>query len=217
MPSYYPVFLDIKGRQCVIIGGGQVAERKIHYLLECGAQVTIISPKVTTSIQQWSNEDRVAWKARDYTRGDLKAVHLAIAATDDSEANKAIAQEAAEEKVLLNVVDNTPLCTFIAPSIVKRGDVVIAISTGGTSPALARKLREELESSELLDYADLAEILSKARREVKGRKLQVHPDRWQECIDGEMMSMVKDGRQQEALERLLTGLSESSSQKEVQP
>ncbi len=216
MPSYYPVFLDLKGRLCVIIGGGQVAERKINPLLECGAQVTIISPQVTSSIQQWSNEGRLVWKARHYTQGDLEGVYLAIAATDEFQVNEAITREAAVEKVLLNVVDNTPLCNFIAPSIVKRGDVVVAISTGGASPALARKLREELESSELLDYADLAGVLSQARKEVKGRKLQIHPDRWQECIDGEMMVMVKDGRTQEALERLLDDLSKDSPKEENQ-
>ena len=216
MPSYYPVFLDLKGRKCVIIGGGQVAERKVPHLLECDAKVAFVSPQITPSIQRWVNEGKVSWEARDYAEGDLTGAFLAIAATDEPQINRAIAREAAEKNVLLNVVDVTPLCTFIAPATVKRGDVVVAISTGGASPALARKLRETLESSDLLDYADLAELLSHARREVKERKIQVHPDRWQEYINGELMAMVKEGREQEALDYLLKGLSENSLQREAQ-
>ena len=215
MPSYYPVFLDLKGRKCVIIGGGQVAERKVPPLLECDAKVAFVSPQITPSIQRWVDEGKVSWERRDYAEGDLKGAFLAIAATDEPQINRAIAREAAEKNILLNVVDVTPLCTFIAPATVKRGDVVVAISTGGASPALARKLRETLENSDLLDYADLAEILSRARREVKERKIQVHPDRWQEYINGELMAMVKEGREQEALDYLLKGLSKNSLQKEA--
>ena len=94
----------------------------------------------------------------------------------------------AREKVILNVVDNTPLCVFIAPAVVRRGEVTVALSTGGTSPALARKIKESIEVSEELEYAHLAGILASARKELKRRGVEVHPDRWQECINGELVA-----------------------------
>ena len=144
--AYYPVFLNLKGRLCVVIGGGEVAERKVKGLLECEARVRIISPEVTPWLRDVAGQGEVDWLPREYREGDLKGAFLAIASTDRQPVNEAVAAEAAREKVVLNVVDNTPLCTFIAPSVVTRGDVTVAISTGGASPALARKLRESLES-----------------------------------------------------------------------
>ena len=206
MPAYYPVFLDLKGRSCVIIGGGEVAERKIRSLQECRARVTVISPEVTPAIEEMAGRDELEWIPREYSRGDLQGVFLAIAATDRQKVNEAIAGEAETEKVILNVVDNTPLCTFIAPSVLKRGEVTMAISTGGASPALARKLRESLEHSEALGYASLAEILSSARKEVKRRGVEVHSDRWQECITTDLVALVEAGRSQDALDKLMSML-----------
>ena len=206
MAPYYPVYLDLKGRPCVIIGGGEVAERKISNLLDCQAKLTIISPEVTRPIQEMASRAELEWLPREYRKGDLKGVFVAIAATDRQRVNQAIAKEAAIERVVLNVVDNTPLCTFIAPSIVKRGEVTVAVSTGGTSPALARKLRESLERSEALQYAPLAGILSLARKELKRRAVAVHPDRWQECISGELLALVNAGQEEQALEELLENL-----------
>ena len=206
MASYYPVFLDLKGRPCVIIGGGEVAERKISNLLDCQAKLTIISPEVTGPIHEMASRGELKWLPREYRDGDLKGVFLAIAATDLQRVNQAIAKEAANERVVLNVVDNTPLCTFIAPSIVKRGDVTVAVSTGGTSPALARKLRVSLERSEALQYAPLAGILSLARKELKRRAAEVHPDRWQECINGELLALVNAGQEEQAFEQLMHNL-----------
>ena len=207
MTSYYPVFLEIKGRSCVVIGGGPVAEGKVRHLIECEGQVTLISPEATSNLQQWASQKKIAWRKRGYQPGDLKDAFLAIAATDQTEVNRTIAREAEAERTLLNVVDYPPLCVFIAPSVVKRGQVTLAISTGGASPALARKLRETLETSELLQYADLAPLLSKARKEVKNRELQVPPERWQSCINTDLVQLVQDGRETEALETLLKGLS----------
>ena len=107
---------------------------------------------------------------------------------------------------MLNVVDDPPLCTFIAPSVVRRGVVTLAVSTGGASPALARKLRESLEDNEVLDYADLAGVLSSARKELKRRRVEVHPDRWQESIDRELVTLVRADGFERALEVLLERL-----------
>ena len=207
MASYYPVFLDLTGRSCVIIGGGEVAERKIGTLLECDCRITLISREVTSAIQEWADRGDIIWQSRDYQAGDLKGAFLVIAATDQPHTNQAITREAETERALLNVVDNAPLCTFIAPAIVKRGEVTIAISTGGASPALSRKLREYLERSEIMGYAELAPLLSNARREVKVRGLTVHPNRWQQCINATLVTMVREGREAEALQVLLSGLA----------
>lgn len=210
MASYYPVYLDIKGRSCVIIGGGEVAERKVHGLLDCGAKVSLISPEVTSGIREMAQGGSLQLETREYRKGDLKGAFLAIAATDRREVNEAIAKEAALEKVVLNVVDNAPLCTFIAPSVVSRGDVTVAVSTGGASPALARKLRESLEASETMEYAHLTGILSSARKELKRQGLEVHPDRWQESIRYELVDLVKSGKSEQALEQLMSSLINGS-------
>ena len=213
MSAYYPVFLDLNGRSCVIIGGGEVAERKIKGLRECHARVTVISPEVTPGIEEMAGRDELEWIPREYVEGDLRGAFLAIAATDRQEVNKAIAGEAETESVILNVVDNAPLCTFIAPSVLKRGEVTIAISTGGASPALARKLRESLEHSEVLGYASLAGVLSSARKEIKRRGIDVHPDRWQECISTDLVALVEAGRPQDALDMLLAMLVGDSQER----
>ena len=210
MAPYYPVFLDLKGRPCVVIGGGDVAERKIQNLLECHARITVISPVATPSIGEWAGRGELQWQAREYVAGDLKGAMLAIAATDQEWVNEAVADEAAKEGVILNVVDKPGLCTFIAPAVVRRGEVTVAVSTGGSSPALARKMRESLERSEALEYAHLAGVLSSARKELKLRRAEVHPDRWQECINGDLVALVKDGKSQQALDQLISKLTETN-------
>ena len=206
MPGYYPVFIDVRGRRCVVIGGGAIGEEKIHRLMECGANVAVISPTVTGGVQDIADAGRLEWSQREYRPGDLEGAFIAIAATDDSNTNTRIAEEANERNVLLNVVDVTHLCTFIAPSVARRGEVTIATSTGGASPALARKFREELSSSRLLEYADLAPLLSEARTELKRRNRNVLPDRWQTCIDEQLLDLVQAGKSAEARDILMSNL-----------
>ena len=145
MKPYYPVFLDLNARSCVVIGGGPIAEGKIQMLLECGANITMISPTVTAQIKDLAKTGAIQLEEREYREGDLSQAYLVIAATDDNNVNQTIAREAEQHNLLLNVADVTHLCNFIAPAVVRRGDVTVAISTSGTSPALARKLREEIE------------------------------------------------------------------------
>ena len=147
MAPYYPVYLDVKERCCVIVGGGQIAEGKIAALLECGAQIRMISPEVTDEVQDMADTGALRLEKREYRDGDLEGAFIAIAATDDTSLSRRIAKEAGERNVPLNVADVTHLCTFIAPAVVRRGEVTAAISTGGLSPALARKLRVELQAS----------------------------------------------------------------------
>ena len=136
----------------------------------------------------------------------MERAFIAIAATDDDAMNREIAREAEERNVLLNVVDVTHLCTFIAPSVARRGEVTVATSTGGASPALARTFREKIERSRILEYADLAPLLSDARAHLKRERLKVSPDHWQDCITEELLDMAQSGPTQEAYDKLVCGL-----------
>jgi siroheme synthase-like protein len=152
-----------------------------------------------------------------YQSGDLSGAFICIAATDDNAVNREIAKEAEERNVLLNVVDVTPLCTFIAPAVSRRGEVTLAASTGGASPALARKFREVLNGSPIesrhpvMDYADLAPILADARAEIRGKGITLLTDHWQTCITDRLLDMVQDGKYDEARVILLQDLMEGTS------
>lgn len=223
MGRYYPVYLDIQGRRCVVIGAGGVAERKVRQLLDSGAAVTLISPSATKALRQWTGEAQLVWLQRPYQPGDLSDAFLAIAATDDSAVNRQVREEATAERVLLNIVDVPSLCTFIAPAIVERGPVSVAISTSGTSPALARRLRELMEGSRPIDcaepgettcrclaWADAAGVLSEVRGELKAEARTASPKAWQEAMDAEVLELVERGRPQEAKERLLSALLQTA-------
>ena len=206
MPRYYPVFIDVKGRRCVVIGGGNIGQEKVEKLLDCAADVVVISPQVNAPVRQKAEAQEVTWVERPYRSGDLEAAFIAIAATDDNDVNKQIAAEARERNVLLNVVDVTHLCTFIAPSVATRGEVTIATSTGGASPALARTFREKLSVSRILEYADLAPLLSDARLDLRRRGVKVAPDHWQTQITEELLDLVQAGDTGEARRVLMDGL-----------
>ena len=206
MPDYYPVFLNLAGKRCVIIGGGTIAQGKIGGLLQAGCQITVISPDATPGIRQAAQRGDITWLERTYQPGDMEGAFIGVAATNVWHVNREIFEEAERLGVLLNVVDDPDLCSFIAPSVVKREPVTLAISTGGASPALARKLRETLARAEALEWADLAEVLAQARRIIKEQRVVVDPERWQCCITRNLLDMVRDGRGQEALDLLLSQL-----------
>ena len=206
MPAYYPVYIDVKGRTCTVIGGGKIGEEKVRKLLECGAAVKVVSPEVTDGVGRLADEGGVIWVRREYEPGDLEDAFIAIAATDHNPTNVRIAQEARKRNVLLNVVDVTHLCMFIAPSIATRGEVTVAVSTGGASPALARKFREELTRSKILEYADLAPLLSYARSELMHNGVKIEADHWQTCITDDLLDMVQSGREDEAKTTLMSSL-----------
>ena len=207
MASYYPAFIDLRGRRSPVIGGGAIGEEKVRKLLECGAGVVVISSDVTEGVRELVNAGEVTWVQRAYETGDLEGAMLAIVAdTSDNRVNKQVATEAEERNVLLNVVDVTHLCTFIAPSVARRGVVTVATSTSGASPALARTFRERLSESRLLEYADLAPLLSEARTELKRMGTKVDPDHWQTCITEELLDMVQAGQSEKAKRSLMSKL-----------
>jgi precorrin-2 dehydrogenase/sirohydrochlorin ferrochelatase len=162
--KYYPVFFDVNGRRCVVIGGGDVAQRKVDTLLKAGAWVEVISPCITEKMAQWEREGRIRYLSREYKNGDLKGAFLVIAATDSKETNSQVALECRCSNIPVNVVDDPDRCTFILPSIVERGDLIIAISTSGASPALSKRIREELEKVYGEEYSQFLLILRKIRR-----------------------------------------------------
>ena len=218
MTQYYPAYLNITGRRTVVIGGGEVAERKTVQLVASGANVTLVSPDATPELERLASEGRVRWIRRAYAPGDLAGAWLAIAATDDPGLHRSIHAEAEREKTLLNVVDVTELCGFIAPSVVQRGPVTMAISTGGASPALARKLRELIGGEQnpvhydhdafcrCIAWADAADALAGVRAELKAQGKSAPPDVWQEAMDEELLDLVRAGKSGEARQRLRSSL-----------
>ncbi len=162
--GYVPVFLEVSGRSCIIIGGGNVAESKVRALLEAGAIVTVVDAQASAGIKLQTGGGEVRYLARGYEYGDLRGNSLAYVATGDPEVARRAAREARELGIPLNVVDRPEFSTFISPATFKRGDLQIAISTGGSSPAVARMLRERLEQQIGPEYALLLETMSRARQ-----------------------------------------------------
>jgi precorrin-2 dehydrogenase/sirohydrochlorin ferrochelatase len=167
-PRYYPAFVDIEGRRCVVIGGGKVAERKVRDLLRAGASVYVISPELSAGLKKIAGQGRIKHIQRGFRATDLKDAFLAIAATDDEKTNSKVAAHGA--RMLVNVVDKPDLCSFIVPSALKRGPLTIAVSTSGASPAMARSIRQELEGmfgKEVGQYLEkLCRIRERATREI---------------------------------------------------
>lgn len=189
--SYYPIFLDLRGRGCLVIGGGTVAERKVEKLLEVGAEVTLISPALTIRLQALAETQKICHKARAYHHGDLAPFQLAFAAADDSAVNAAVKREGEERGVWVNVADDPAHCDFILPSVLRRGDLVVAVGTGGSSPALSRAIREELERYFTEDYAILSEIVAEVRRELRERGISAPPEIWGRALNGSLRNLVR--------------------------
>jgi siroheme synthase-like protein len=207
----FPIFLDLDGKPCTVIGGGEVAARKARSLLAAGARVRVISPAVSAAMEELRAAGAVEHVARGYRSGDLAGCALAFAATDDAEANAAAYQEATELGILINVVDNPAQCSFIVPSQVGRGPITVAISTGGASPALARRLREEVEQAVPPAYGELAELLGRLREEVKAAVAspRERARRWEAVLESEVLSLLEQERaaEAEARAREILGLS----------
>lgn len=217
MPAYYPIFVDIRGRNCLVFGGDHEGERKVEYLRDCGGQVTLFAEQASAHLEELANQGRIRWIKRRYQPGDLEDAWIVIVAdTSDPEANEAIAREARERNVLLNVMDVTPLCTFIAPAVINREDVTVAVSTAGTSPALARRLRERLSDHEYcqcLRWADMGPILADIRADIRARNLPVTPDEWQECMTEDILDLFESGEREQARRKLFKALEEKAASK----
>jgi precorrin-2 dehydrogenase/sirohydrochlorin ferrochelatase len=161
--KYYPVFLDILGEKCVIVGGGEVAARKAERLLDCGAKVFVISPKLSPELAALKEKKIISHIAAQYSGHLIDGAALIIGATDDEKTNAQISLDARSKGIPVNIVDDPQRCDFILPSLMQRGDLAIAIGTGGKSPALARHLREELEAKYGKEYEIFLNILGNLR------------------------------------------------------
>src|ERR1700761_4870186 len=164
--SLFPMFLKLAARRCVVVGAGAIAESKIESLLEAEAQVTIVAPEALPRVRAWAEGGDVTWLRREYREGDLAGAFLAVAATATPEVNRAVFAEARERGVMGNAVDDPPFCDFYFPSVVRRGELQIAISTAGESPALAQRLRKEINAALPLDTGEWLMELGRLRREV---------------------------------------------------
>lgn len=163
MTDYFPAFLDLRGRRCLVVGGGPIGERKVGALLRCGAAVTVVSPRLTPDLVALARAGAIVHRPRRFRRADVRGAALAIAATGVPGVDVAVAAEARRRRALVNVVDRPAECDLILPSVLRRGPLQIAVSTGGRSPALAREIRRRLERVIGPEYAELVERVGEAR------------------------------------------------------
>ncbi|MDI3280875.1 MAG: bifunctional precorrin-2 dehydrogenase/sirohydrochlorin ferrochelatase [Bacillota bacterium] len=160
---YFPALLDLRGKRCLVVGGGRVAARKVASLLLCRAAVTVLSPDVVAELAEEVQRGRVEHWARPYRAGDAAGFHLVIGATDDPAVNAAVAEDARRQGILVNIVDCAAESNFLVPATLRRGALVIAVSTGGASPALARRIREQLEGTFGPEYSSFLYLLGALR------------------------------------------------------
>ena len=207
---YYPVLLDLADRECIVVGGGTIAEGKIGPLVAAGARVTVIAPVLAPLLAVQHRAGRFAQVARDYRRGDLAGAFLVIAATDDAEVNHAVHAEAVAAGALVNVVDDPPYCGFILPSVMRRGDLTVAVSSAGHAPALAVRVRERLERELGDEYGRFLELAAEIRAPLASAipDFERRKGIWYRLVDSEVLALLRAGDEARARERIagITGL-----------
>ena len=199
----YPVSLVLEGRPVLLVGGGRVAARKVDGLLACGAQVHVVAPRVADELKQ---RHGVTVEERPYRDGDVAGYRLVVSATDDAAVNRAVYDEAEAAGVWVNSADDPANCTFTLPSVLRRGPMTVAVSTGGHSPGLAAWLRRRLEEEIGPEYETLLDLLAQARTEVQAEGRSTEGVDWQSALDSEILEMIRAGRVNEARERLRSWL-----------
>jgi siroheme synthase-like protein len=196
---FYIACLRLDGRRCLVVGGGDVGLEKVEGLLACGAAVTLVAPDAHAALAELAAEGSIVWERRRYEPADLEGSFLVIAATDDSEVNIGVHEDAEARAMLVNVVDVPPLCNFILPAIVRNGPLAIAISTAGASPALAKRMKREIAEQFGEDYARLAVILNDARGWAKATlpSFQERRDFFESIVSGEPdpIALLRDGNE----------------------
>lgn len=203
----YPVNLLVDGRPCLVVGGGTVAARKVAGLRVCGARVHVVAPAVSDHVR---SQPGVTWDERPYRAEDLSGRMLVIAATDDPAVNAAVYQDAEAAGIWVNGADDPAHCSFTLPSVVRRGDLQIAVSTAGRSPALAVWLRERFEAEIGPEYAVLLDLLAEERESIRAAGGSTEQIDWRSALDSDMLGLIQSGDVMHARERLHTCLSSSS-------
>jgi siroheme synthase-like protein len=196
MSALYPVYLKLAGQECLVVGGGTVARRKIGGLLRCEARVTVVSPGLLPEIKRAATRGDICYNERGFEDSDLQGKSLVIAATDDSELNARIAQICCQQGIPVNVVDNPGLSTFFVPAVIRRGPLSISISSGGGSPMLARRIREDLEQQFGPAFEEIAALLGEMRRRIQERLPDGDECRqsWEAIVTPELLALLKAGK-----------------------
>lgn len=197
--SFYPVFVELEGKKVVVVGGGKVAFRKVTALMECGANIHLAGRALTPELRKMVEKKEIRFLGNEFEEGFLKDAFMVIAATDDAALNHRVSTCARKERVLVNAVDQPPDCDFIVPSIIRRGDLLIAISTSGKSPAMARKIREGLETQFGREYEAFLAMMGRLRKEVLSLGLsQAENSRiFQEIVDSDLLKNFSQGISEE--------------------
>ena len=208
--KYFPVFLDASRINALVVGGGDVAARKIELLLKTTTRITVMSSQTSDSVARLIAENQLTHLAHDYQEGHLADITLAIAATDDTVVNERVYHEAVQYNILANVVDQPELCTYITPAIIDRAPMIIAMSSSGSAPILVRMLREQIEKILPQEYGRLADFSLKFRDHVKARVKGLRNRRsfWEATLRGTIGQNLLDGKQQEAEQQLIASLKE---------
>jgi precorrin-2 dehydrogenase/sirohydrochlorin ferrochelatase len=202
--TFYPIHLDIRNRRCLVVGGGGVGTRKVKTLLDCGAYVTVVSPDVQPALQELSGNPALTIKQRKYRSEDIDGVFLVIGATDDAALNRRIGREAAQKDILCNIVDRPESSNFILPAIVRRGDLILTVSTSGQSPAMAKNLRRELERQFGNEYMVMLKLMGAIRKKLlnQAHAPEAHKHLFEQLLNNGLLEMIQDNRT-EAINRLL--------------
>jgi siroheme synthase-like protein len=205
----YPVNLLVSGRRCVVVGAGRVAARKVDGLLAAGADVHVVAPRLHAEVQAWRDEGRVTVAERAFEPADLDGAWLATAATDDPAANHAVFEAGEARGVWVNAADDPDNCSFTLMSVIRRGDLVVTVGTGGRSPALAAWLKELINAELGPEYETLVELLSDAREAMRADGRSTEDADWKRALDSGMLDLVRAGRVDDAKELLRSCLSSS--------
>jgi precorrin-2 dehydrogenase/sirohydrochlorin ferrochelatase len=202
MNTYYPVYIQLREQPCVVIGGGKIAEGKVKGLLAAQADVTVISPDLTLHLQELVEDKQIIYLARAYQPGDLTGAFMVICATDQEEINHQVWQEATANGQLVNVVDDTPRCNFIAPSILRKRALSIAISTSGKAPALAVRLKERFQRELGAEYERFLELAGELREPLARHipDFEARKALWYELVDSEILDALAEGDETRARE-----------------
>jgi len=200
----------VAGRRCVVVGAGRIAARKIEALLDAGAEVHVVAPELGDAVRAWADAGLVTVAARAFAPDDLDDAWLATAATPDESVNRAVFDAAEARRVWVNAADDPVHCSFTLMSVVRRGDLVLTIGTGGRSPALAAHLKRRLGDEVGPEYGTLLDLLSEAREAMRGEGRSSEDADWQRALDSGMLDLIRTGRVTEAKELLETCLSSSS-------
>lgn len=201
----YPIFLNsLSEQRSIVIGGDHEAERKVGSLLEVDASVTLITADPSDQLRQWARDGTIEWIARDYERGDLEGAFLVIVSEYNPERSQRIWEEAQERNVLMNAMDDVPRCNFVAGSVVRRGPLVISISTTGKAPTLSVRLREELEEEVGPEYEEFLEIMHKLRKPMAATypDFDRRRDLWYDIVDSDVLELIRRNDHEIALDRI---------------